>query len=119
MPVQPSPGSLLEVYRPELAFAHLLLFSESLRHDVESSRHPLALVEGRSREADAGDVELYDVASDPGELHDLAAERPDDVARLRARLLELAGDFGPGERVAPPELDEETRRQLRELGYTE
>lgn len=33
-----------------------------------------------------GRVQLYDLASDPGERHDLAAERPHDVARLRARL---------------------------------
>ena len=29
---------------------------------------------------------LFDLALDPGELHDLSAERPDDVARLSAQL---------------------------------
>jgi arylsulfatase A-like enzyme len=33
-----------------------------------------------------GRVELYDLAHDLGERHDLAAERPDDAARLRTRL---------------------------------
>jgi arylsulfatase A-like enzyme len=33
-----------------------------------------------------GQVELYDLAADPGEQHDLAAERPEDVARLIATL---------------------------------
>jgi arylsulfatase A len=33
-----------------------------------------------------GQVELYDLAADPGEQRDLAAERPADVRRLRDRL---------------------------------
>ena len=32
------------------------------------------------------DVELYDLESDPGERHDLAARRPDQVAEMKARL---------------------------------
>jgi len=35
---------------------------------------------------DAGKAELYDVEHDVGETRDLAADRPDDVARLRATL---------------------------------
>ena len=33
--------------------------------------------------------QLYDLAADPGEQKNLAATRPDDVARLEARLLEI------------------------------
>ena len=36
------------------------------------------------RRLDAGTEELYDLAADPGEAADLAAERPEVVARLRA-----------------------------------
>jgi hypothetical protein len=32
---------------------------------------------------------LFNVLTDPSEYHDLAAERPDIVARLRARIAEL------------------------------
>lgn len=32
----------------------------------------------------SGEIELYDLATDPGERHDLAAEHPDIVARIRA-----------------------------------
>src|SRR5690606_20457013 len=38
---------------------------------------------GKRREAD---VELYDLAEDPGERHDLAARHPDLVAEMKARL---------------------------------
>ncbi|MCK5943224.1 MAG: sulfatase-like hydrolase/transferase, partial [Planctomycetes bacterium] len=37
---------------------------------------------------DAGKAELYDVVRDVGETRDLADERPDDTARLRAMLRE-------------------------------
>jgi hypothetical protein len=33
-----------------------------------------------------GAVRLFDRASDPRELHDVAADHPDEVARLRALL---------------------------------
>jgi len=36
-------------------------------------------------------AELFVAADDPSELHDVAAERPGDVARLEARLQALAG----------------------------
>ena len=55
-------------------------------------------------------VELYDVAKDPGETQDLAKERSQDAARLKARLLETlkaagrelpvaAGADGRGKRI--------------------
>ncbi|MEQ3553849.1 arylsulfatase [Pseudonocardia nematodicida] len=41
-----------------------------------------------------GDWELYDLDHDRSELHDLAADRPDDVARLAARWQDWAGGAG-------------------------
>lgn len=38
--------------------------------------------------------ELYDLDHDRSELHDLAADRPDDVARLAARWQDWAADHG-------------------------
>jgi len=61
---------------------------------------------------------LYDLESDPGEQHDLAAERPDLVAELervaedRQALASKSGVSG-----AAPILDAEEREQLRDLGY--
>jgi arylsulfatase A-like enzyme len=67
-----------------------------------------------------GAEELYALADDPGELHDLAAERPDVLERLRATMAEqfalrLGPDVEPAGRQA---LTEEERARMAELGYT-
>jgi arylsulfatase A-like enzyme len=73
-----------------------------------------------------GEHFLYDLAADPRERRDLAAERPAELERLRARLAEVetrlglaALDAPLGQDGAPPELDAATREQLRALGYAE
>jgi arylsulfatase A-like enzyme len=63
-----------------------------------------------------GDVELYDLRSDPGEQRDVAAERPADVARLRALLAAWRREL----EIVPPqarELDAAAREGLATLGY--
>ncbi len=62
--------------------------------------------------------ELYDVTSDPQELRNLAAEQPERVARLTARLEQLLGAAQAGPADAEAEMDPETLAQLRALGYT-
>ena len=58
--------------------------------------------------------ELYDLAQDPGEEHDLAARRPDDVARLAAALAALRSrERAPVRAASDPEVAE----RLRALGY--
>jgi arylsulfatase A-like enzyme len=61
------------------------------------------------------EVELFDLAADPLERHDLAAARPEIVRALRAVLQgSLHGAaLDPEALAVPPELDE----QLRALGY--
>lgn len=89
--------------------------------------------------------ELYDLEKDPSERHNLATERPERVAELETRLLARLAELGIREvdasgRPALPQsglskpragrpgaadsheieaLDDETRRQLRSLGYLE
>jgi arylsulfatase len=63
------------------------------------------------------EAKLFDLAADRGEQHDLAAERPEVLADLLARLsdaLTAATALGAG---AEAELDAELLRRLRALGY--
>jgi arylsulfatase A-like enzyme len=73
--------------------ARFYSFASEARGGSEArSRH--ALREGSLLLIERADdsVELYDLASDPSEAHDLAAERASDVARLReARIAESTG----------------------------
>jgi choline-sulfatase len=63
-------------------------------------------------------AELYDLATDPGELHNLAAEERRTVAALRKTLGEIEQAAGPAQAApAPIEEDEETLRKLSALGY--
>lgn len=63
-----------------------------------------------------GGVVLHDVARDPGQTRDLAAERPDDVARLLALLADVPA-IADAAADGDIEIDEATRRQLESLGY--
>jgi arylsulfatase A-like enzyme len=62
--------------------------------------------------------QLFDARSDPRELRDVLAERPEDTARLRALATEYLKS-PPVWDAAPPtlELDEIQLNQLRALGY--
>jgi arylsulfatase A-like enzyme len=73
-----------------------------------------------------GEQLLYDLAADPRESRDLAAERPADLARMRVRLAAVQAELGLPELDAPlavgddaPELDPATQESLRALGYIE
>lgn len=60
-------------------------------------------------------AELYDLAADPGELRDLAGERPQRVAEL-AGLIERRFS-GLRRRIENQEVPAELREELRALGY--
>ncbi|HSL18893.1 MAG TPA: sulfatase-like hydrolase/transferase [Methylomirabilota bacterium] len=74
-----------------------------------------AVVAGGLKLVDAPRRELYDLAADPGEGRNLAADRPDDVDRLAALLDGWSG--ADNRRAETPELDPDTRAALRSLGY--
>jgi arylsulfatase A-like enzyme/Tfp pilus assembly protein PilF len=63
-------------------------------------------------------AELYDLAADPGELHNLAATERRTVAALRQSLGDIEQQTGTAQAAPTPiEEDEETLRKLSALGY--
>jgi arylsulfatase A-like enzyme len=67
--------------------------------------------------------ELYDLKKDPEEVHNLAKDRPDLVKQLKIPYFEvmdrsraLSAKFSLG-KSSKPNLSEETREQLKALGY--
>ena len=68
------------------------------------------------------DEELFDLATDPGEVSDRLADRPDVANRLRDRLVALeeawraTADLSSGD-AAPESLDAARIEALRSLGY--
>ncbi|MDP6538817.1 MAG: sulfatase [Planctomycetota bacterium] len=88
------------------------------RRHGELARLPArALVEGSLKlVVHGGASELYDLDADPGELRDLAAERPEDLRRLE----DLLGEWDAAERSpqAPAVVGSDADLQaLRDMGY--
>ncbi|MDX1382971.1 MAG: sulfatase [Thermoanaerobaculia bacterium] len=61
--------------------------------------------------------ELFYLPDDPREQRNLVAERSEVADRMRDLLREREATLRPGSRSAPVELDDETRRRLKALGY--
>ncbi len=64
--------------------------------------------------------QLFDLASDPGELHDVIAEQPDQAAALHEELRALLSDAPP--RIPadkPVVLTSDDRARLESLGYVD
>lgn len=100
---KPQPGS------PQVPYAESYQLAERLR----MAPHRM-VTDGKYKLIDVPRPELYDLAADPMETHDIAAEKPEEVARLRALLTEKAASPPTGERAS---LDAETVGQLAALGY--
>ena len=67
---------------------------------------------------EGGPAELYDLAADPGEARNLAAQRPAVVTELATRLERWAAGGGVEATTdSEPALDAETREALKSLGY--
>jgi hypothetical protein len=64
-----------------------------------------------------GTEQLYDLATDPLEKENLAAHRSGDCARLRTLLEGLQTRYESAAVEAGEQMDEETLRALRSLGY--
>lgn len=79
---------------------------------VQDDRYKLILSHPGGRE------ELYDLASDPGETRDIAAERPGERARLRAEL-DAWLDRTPASASRSGRVPKEKVEALQALGYIE
>jgi arylsulfatase A-like enzyme len=62
---------------------------------------------------------LFDLDADPGELENLASERPDIVERMVGLMAarRLIDEVESAEEIEEDQLDEDVRRRLRALGY--
>ena len=90
-------------------------YFESLSPALNRGWAPLrGVTRGTLKFIDLPIAELYDLAADTGEQHNLAAGRADDVGVLR-RALETFADPGPSSRVAE---SADAAARLRSLGYT-
>jgi arylsulfatase A-like enzyme/tetratricopeptide (TPR) repeat protein len=90
-------------------------YFESLSASINRGWAPLhGVVKGTLKYIDLPIPELYDLAADPSESHDLASRRPDDVRELQRLLAGLRAAERP---ATPGRESADTRERLRSLGY--
>jgi len=113
--------SLVECVRGGVPPARRTTFAFVVEDDPPRAKAERASVRDGDRKAvfrlKGKSVQYWDLAADPGELHDLARQHPEEVAALRAELEEwLAASPMPRipfeKRFTPAELE-----RLRSLGY--
>jgi arylsulfatase A-like enzyme len=106
---------IAEVYRPQIG----RLDSGELPSDPRFHRRRKVVVLNDVKYvwSSDGEDELYDLRSDPGELHNLASERTELRDELRERLLSEAGLWTQQADRPAPELSDELRERLRAMGY--
>ncbi len=75
-----------------------------------------SLVEGRWKYIRTTRAELYDIASDPAELHDLSASQPEQVRAMALRLTEFETQL-IARAAVEVKLSSAERRALTSLGY--
>lgn len=99
----------------EDALRHRRVFLQWHRGERGAEGRSFAAYEGRLKLVAAGDPhredaradsvpELFDLDTDPFEQHDLAARRPEDVARLMAAYREWFADVADDRDFAPPRI---------------
>jgi arylsulfatase A-like enzyme len=80
---------------------------------IRTDRYKLIMIP----KADGPELELYDLASDPGEERDISGEQPETAEKLLESIREWLADPSRRDSVSTPELDEEWARRLKNIGY--
>ncbi len=94
------------------------IYAETLAPQLDFGWSDLrAWREGELKVIRAPRPELYDLKADPGETHNLSAERPEVSERMLARLTEALRTGGEKEAGQPENAD--TAERLRALGYVQ
>jgi arylsulfatase A-like enzyme/Tfp pilus assembly protein PilF len=111
--------ALLGKKRGEKRVEKDLAYSETFYPFSSFGWSPLhGLESGRFHYIEAPKPELYDLASDPGETHNIAGEQPATVAVLREKLQTLlARNPFHGQDRGTGNLSPEAQEKLRALGY--
>jgi arylsulfatase A-like enzyme/Tfp pilus assembly protein PilF len=111
----PHARSLVPLLEGRSGGSPLPAYSETLLPKFYMNWAPLrSLRDGRYKLIDAPRPELYDLATDPGESHNLYGERPQTAAALRDGLGRLAA---AGDAMSLQTLDREAMEKLAALGY--
>jgi arylsulfatase A-like enzyme len=96
----------------------LVGYGESIESHVTFGTSILRYVrEGRWKYIHKVEPELFDLTMDPGEIDNLAADHPEIVERLRARLFELIETAPAKPDDARATVDAATAAQLEAMGY--
>ncbi len=111
--------SLLPVMRGKSADRDRTLYNESFLARIHFNWSELRGAENvRYHFIDAPKAELYDLASDPGELRNLLADKKAVSEEMRAKLAGLIRDYSAGKEMAEKTgLDPALMERLKSLGY--
>lgn len=108
--------------RPHLATG--MLYGPERYVLIDGTRKLIATATSDDADTAAGsstnglDLELYDLAADPGEQHDLRDVSPEEAVFMELRLADLLKSHRSDRPRALIQIDKELERQLRSIGYT-
>ena len=119
IPSQVQGRSLLSLLRGEQIHADRTLYGETFLPRLHFNWSELRGVENAKYHfIDAPRPELYDVAKDPGELHNLLPEKKAVGEEMHAKLSGLIRDYSAGKELAEKTgLDPALMERLKSLGY--
>ncbi|MEO8502799.1 MAG: sulfatase [Acidobacteriota bacterium] len=123
--IGPTVTALLGIDAAPLAFEGTSLLApdaEAERGAFSAQGTQRSVVRGRLKlihDLDTGHSMLFDLASDPGEMHDVARQRPEDFRALRQLLIGWVARVEGGGARKSVDAAKAAEQQLKSLGYLE